>query len=313
MTTRAFRVAVVLVLISCWAASPGLAQDRQAGYPPELPGAAVETYKIVGDVELRVWIYSPDGHRTSDRRPAIVFFFGGGWRQGTPAQFAPHCQYLASRGMVAITADYRVANRHGVKIFQCVEDAKSAVRWIRANAPRLGVDAERVAVGGGSAGGHLAAATAIVPGFDAAGEDTSRSAVPNALVLFNPAVVLARIAGVQPPPADAIARLTARAGVDPKRISPYHHVDRGAPPTIIFHGEADETVPYETVVAFCDQMKRLEDSCQLVGYEGAAHGFFNYGREGGEAYVDTVRRADEFLTSLGFLEGEPTIGIADPR
>ena len=75
-------------------------------YPPSLPGAVVETYKTIDDVEMKVWIFAPDGHSEGDSRPAIVFFFGGGWRSGSPGQFARHCDYLTDRGMVAITADY---------------------------------------------------------------------------------------------------------------------------------------------------------------------------------------------------------------
>jgi acetyl esterase/lipase len=290
----------------CLSASTISSQELSRDYPPELPDAVAKVHKTVGDVELKVWIFFPDGHRPSDRRAAIVFFFGGGWVRGTPNQFAPQSRYLASRGMVAMVADYRVAERHGVKVVQCVEDAKSAVRWLRANARDLGVDPDRIAAGGGSAGGLLAAATGTVPGIDAPGDDVSVSSVPNAMVLFNPG-----LGSASPPPADRMAELTARAGVDPMKITPARHVGAGVPPTIIFHGEEDERVPYEEAVAFCNQMKRAGNSCRVVGYEGAEHGFFNYGRGDNVAYRDTLRRADEFLTSLGFLEGEPTIGAAD--
>jgi acetyl esterase/lipase len=309
MSATTIRAAVVLILGTCLSASLGPAQEPALAYPPELPDAVSKVYKTVGDIELKVWIFFPDGHRPSDRRAAIVFFFGGGFRQGTPGQFAPHSRYLASRGMVAVVADYRVSSRHDAKIVQCVEDGKSAVRWLRANAHDLGVDPDRIAAGGGSAGGALAAITATVPGFDAPGEDASVSTVPNALVLFNPGTAMYPLPGEPPPAADRLADATARAGVNPKEISPYHHVRTGAPPTIIFHGEADKKVPFETAVAFCDEMKRKGNSCRVVGYEGADHAFFNaYGRGDDGAYPDTLRRADEFLTSLGFLEGEPTIG-----
>ena len=66
-------------------------------------------------------------------------------------------------------------------------------------------------------------------------------------------------------------------------------------------------MPYNTAELFANKMKQMGNRCELVGYEGAAHGFFNYGRDGGEAYIDTVRRADEFLASLRYLKGPPTI------
>ena len=126
----------------------------------KLEGAKVHQYKQVGETKLFLHVYNPDGHKDSDRKPAIVFFFGGGWNGGTPKQFEPHCQYLSQRGMVAITAEYRVKSRNKTTPFECVKDGKSAIRWVRANANKLGVDPSRIAAGGGSAGGHVAAAVA---------------------------------------------------------------------------------------------------------------------------------------------------------
>ncbi len=294
------RVGAVLTVVAVGAYA-------QRGYPPNLPDARVETYKRVDGVELKMWIYQPENHRPEDRRPAIVFFFGGGWRGGTPAQFAPQARYLASRGMVAFLADYRVASRHGAKVTDCVEDAKSAVRWIRAHAARLGIDPDRIAAAGGSAGGHLAAATAIVPDLEAKGEDQRVSSAPNALVLFNPVLVLAPVEGGPEWPKEKAEMLRERAGGDPTLVSPYHHLRKGLPPAIIFHGKADKTVPYETAEFFCRKMKSLGNRCELVGYNGADHGFFNYGRGDGTAYFDTLRRTDRFLASLGWLKGEPTL------
>ncbi len=113
-------------------------------------------FKTIGDVKLKLFVFEPEEHKSTDSRPAIVFFFGGGWNQGSPQQFYPHCKYLAARGMVAISAEYRVRSRHGITPFECVTDGKSAVRWIRANADKLGIDADSIATGGGSAGGHWA-------------------------------------------------------------------------------------------------------------------------------------------------------------
>jgi len=143
-------------------------------------------YKHASNTDLKLFIFEPEGHKSSDKRPAAVFFFGGGWNGGTPSQFYPHCEYLASRGMVAMAADYRVASRQKTSPFECVEDGKSAVRWIRQNACSLGIDPNRLAAGGGSAGGHVAAATGNLPGLDSKEEDKNVSSKPNALLLFNP-------------------------------------------------------------------------------------------------------------------------------
>jgi acetyl esterase/lipase len=270
-------------------------------YPPLLAGAQVETYKTVGDVKLNMYVYYPPGHKPTDKRAAAVFFFGGGWTNGSPQQFEQHCKHLASRGMVAMTADYRVASRHQVKAVSCVADAKSAIRFVRKEASRLGVDPERILAGGGSAGGHIAACTGVVSGFDESTEDARISSVPNALALFNPAVVLAPVAGLSEVNKERVASLKDRMGVEPQSLSPYHQVKKGAPPAIVFHGKADTTVPYATVELFAKAMHEAGSKCTLVGYEGQAHGFFNYGRNGNEYYEKTLKAMDEFLVGLGYL------------
>jgi acetyl esterase/lipase len=261
-------------------------------------------YKAVGDVKLNLYLYEPEGQEAEagDKRPAIVFFFGGGWTGGSPGQFEQHCKYLASRGMVAITADYRVASRHNVKAVSCVADAKSAIRYVRQNAAKLGIDPARIAAGGGSAGGHLAACTGVLSGFDEPAEDAKTSSVPNALALFNPAVVLAPAAGIRPLEESKITSLADRMGVEPQKLSPYHNVRKGAPPTIIFHGQADTTVPYATAELFAKAMTDAGNQCRLVGYEGQTHGFFNQGRSGGEYYEKTLAELDQFLVGLGYLK-----------
>ena len=292
---------IALVFCSFGLGAAVTAQDKKGAkvYPPKLPGAEVEAYKTVGDTKLNLYIYYPPGHKPSDKRAAIVFFFGGGWTNGSPGQFEQHCKHLASRGMVAITADYRVASRHQVKAVSCVADAKSAIRYVRKEATRLGVDPNRIVAAGGSAGGHLAVCAGVIQGFDEIGEDLSISSVPNAMALFNPAVVLAPAEGLTRMNEDRVTSLTERMGVEPKLLSPYHQVKAGAPPTIIFHGKADNTVPYVTVELFTKAMTDAGNKCTLVGYDGQAHGFFNYGRS--EYYEKTVAALDEFLAGLGYL------------
>ncbi|MCX7886621.1 MAG: alpha/beta hydrolase [Verrucomicrobiae bacterium] len=278
----------IFLAVALFAAAPG-----RFPYPPQMAGARVETYKIVGDTKLNLYIFSPANPKNA---PAIVFFFGGGWTSGSPAQFEVQSRHLASRGMVAICADYRVASRHQVKPTQCLADARSAIRWVRANAARLGVDPNRIAAGGGSAGGHLAAAAAFISEFDEPGEDKTISARPDALVLFNPALVLAPIDDLK---LDGFAaKSTAeRFGTEPTRISPAHHVKPGGPPTIIFHGRADTTVPFVTAEIFAAKMKAVGNRCELHGYDDQPHGFFN--RDPWQQ--KTLLEADKFFVSLGWL------------
>ena len=255
-----------------------------------------EVYKTVGDVQLRLYIFEPQGHKSTDTRPAAVFFFGGGWVGGTPGQFAPHAKYLASRGMVAMVADYRVKSRHKTTPFECVKDGKSAVRWIRANAERLGIDPKRIAAGGGSAGGHVAAATGALPGLEEEGEDKSTSSKPGALLLFNPVYD-------NGPTGYGYERVKDRY----KEISPMHNIDKNTPPTIVFLGSNDKLIPVATAEKYKALMEKAGGRCDLHVYEGKAHGFFNLGR--GDSYAKTVLEMDKFLQSLGFLEGKATIKV----
>jgi acetyl esterase/lipase len=179
-----------------------------------------------------------------------------------------------------------------------VSDAKSAIRWVRLRAVEYGINPDMIVAAGGSAGGHLAACTAIIDDFEDVGEDLTVSSRPNALVLFNPAVDTSPIEGAAGPRVMAVA--TA--------ISPVDHIVKGLPPTIVFHGKADQTVPFENAERFCRLMKEAGNDCELVAYEGAGHGFHNH-RDFSESdnvsdnryYDDTLRRTDAFLERLGFL------------
>jgi acetyl esterase len=291
------RTALLLLAAFCGlsaSAQPQPSAKKASGYPPVLSGTKAETYLKVGETDLKVWIFEPTAPHPKPL-PAIVFFFGGGWSSGSPTQFEPQSRYLAARGMIAIVADYRVKSRQGAKPADCVADAKACVRWVRANAARLGIDPERLAVGGGSAGGHLAASVATLPGLDVSKDDKTISCLPNALVLFNPATVLAPFPGLDLKGFGA-GMDKDKFGCEPTEISPLHHVRKGLPPTIIFHGKADTTVPYPTVAKFAEVMQAAGNRCELVGYEGEKHGFFNQSK-----YAETLAATDDFLVSLGYL------------
>lgn len=265
--------------------SAGVAQAR-----PKWTPTKKLVYKKASGVELKLHVFEPEGHDAKDRRPAIVFFFGGGWNGGNPKQFYPHCDHLAGKGMVAISAEYRVKNRNQTTPFECVKDGKSAIRWVRTNAKSLGIDPDRIAAGGGSAGGHVAAATATVPGLEEKGEDRSISPRPNALVLFNPVYD-------NGPDGYGYKRVKDRY----REISPAHNITEGMPPTIAFLGTKDALIPVATAKAFQKKMRAVGSRSELHLYENRKHGFFNHGRGKSKDYHATVRQMDAFLTSLGYL------------
>jgi acetyl esterase/lipase len=192
--------------------------------------------------------------------------------------------------MLAAEAEYRVRDRHGTTAVECVADGKSAVRWLRAQAAELGIDPHRIAAGGGSAGGHVAACTAAITGWDEPGADLQVSARPDALVLFNPAV--------DPTLPIFADRFSGHAS----ELSPVHHVKSGMPPTIVFHGTEDKVVPFESVERFTRLMTAAGNPCELVPFPGKAHGFYHYGQPpGSESYHAILPAMDRFLTGLGLL------------
>ena len=255
----------------------------------EIAPTRIIPFKQIGDVILSLHFFLPEGHVTTDKKSAIVFFFGGGWAGGTPKQFFPQSAYLASRGMVAICAEYRTKNGHQTTPDKCVEDGKSAMRWVRHFASDLGIDPHRIAAGGGSAGGHVAAATATAKGFNDA-LDPKVDCMPQALALFNPVYD-------NGPDGYGYDRVKDYW----ESFSPMHNLDEKTPPTIVFLGTQDRLIPVETAETFQSQMRALGLRSDLHLYEGQEHGFFNKNK-----YEETLYQTDLFLTSLGLLTGEPT-------
>jgi acetyl esterase len=272
----------VLVLIGA-VGGPALSQETKTF-----------TYRKTKQGDLESVVHYPSGWKETDKRPGIVFFFGGGWTGGKVEQFEPQAKHLASRGIVAARADYRVKSRHGVTPKECVEDAKSAVRWMRQNAAKLGVDPDRIVAAGGSAGGHIAACTALTPDMDAEGEDAKVSSKPNALVLFNPVL---RFSG--------IPQLMAMIGNDEalgKAISPTLHLKKDTPPTLILFGTADRLAPMGD--EFMKKSKELGHRAELFTAVGQSHGFFNR-----PPWLEkTTQRMDEFLVSINYLEEKTAAG-----
>jgi len=251
----------------------------------------LQIYKEVGGHALKLHILTPPTHAQDKKsKPAIVFFFGGGWVGGTPTQFYPQCQHLAKRGMVAISAEYRVKSRHQATPFDCVRDGKSALRWVRAHSKKLWIDPNRIAAGGGSAGGHVAVAVATVPGLDAEGDDLSVSSMPDALVLFNPVYD-------NGPGGFGYTKLKDRY----REISPMHNLQENMPPTIVFLGDQDSLIPVSTAEKFRDGMRKRGNRSELFVYPGQPHGFFNEGKPG-DGFAKTLAEMDRFLVSLGWIK-----------
>lgn len=246
-------------------------------------------YKQVDTTSLIMRIYSPEKMDTAKQYPALVFFFGGGWSSGSITQFEPHAKHFAQRGMVCFLVDYRVRSRQKTTPFESLKDAKSAMRYVRKNAKQFNVDPDRIAASGGSAGGHLAAATTITNGYNEVTDDLTVSSVPNALVLFNPVID-------NGPGGYGYERI----GDAYKDFSPLHNIKKGMPPTIIMVGTKDKLIPVETVAYYKKVMEAVGSRCDLMLYEGEGHGFFNIKNH--ENHEKTLMEADKFLQSLGYIQ-----------
>ena len=267
-------------------------------YPPQLPDSEQHLYKEASDTRLHLYIYKPEGWTSQDNRPAIVFYFGGGWVGGSPSHFLSQAQHYSELGLVTILADYRVASRNKIKIKHCLEDARDVMRYVRINANHLGINPSRVASSGGSAGGHLAACLGVITDHS---EEVS--SIPNAMILFNPVCVLVPVEGVELSSWN-LEKIEQKTGLPPEELSPVHHVKSGNPPCIIFHGTKDKTVTFATAQKFCQLMNQAGNDCKLYAFEGRDHGFFNFNHreDQNDDYYQTLKLTDEFLKKLGWID-----------
>lgn len=229
-----------------------VARDLVYGEAPDEQGATEV---------LRLDLYQPAGD-TLARRPAIVWVHGGGFTGGTRAAMATEAAAFAKRGYVTVSISYRL--REGEyfddladPLFQravadAQHDAQAAVRWLRSNADRYGIDPERIAIGGTSAG----AITALFVGNHA--EDPGTSGNPGFRSDVQASVSISGFGG---------------------------HYTSGDAPAILFHGTADPVLPYPLAVGTCDEIRRAGNVCELHTYEGAGHILYVSHREDVQAKI----------------------------
>jgi len=255
--------------------------------PAELPGAESFLYRD-GPVPLRLFVVKPDGWKATDRRPALVFYFGGGWTTGTPASSIFWAKFAAKLGLVGIAPDYRTKGRFDTPPHAAVADARASLRWVQVHAAELGIDSTRIAVGGNSAGGHVALWTAlssIPPGSDPA---ESPLAKPAALILFSTVSDTSPLNGYTP----------KRFGADATALSPVHQLDATMPPVLAFHGDADKLVSVNQATALRDKLVATGNRCELHLVPGGGHNFGNDVPEWREKSRELMR---EFLKAQRLL------------
>ena len=265
-------------------------------------------YKKAGgavSAELKLLVYSPknftppeSGKGNDAGKTAVIFFFGGGWMNGSPKQFIPQSIYLVSKGYIAITPEYRIQSLHKTTPIDSVADAKDAVLWVRDHALELGVNPNRILVGGGSAGGHIAACTALLKQDEIDGREIYK--IPKGLILFNPVLDttedgLSHLSSLLNNP--EFGKFFKSSGI---KISPLHHIRAGLPPTVIFNGEADTTTLPRIARDFQEKMKSDGNNCAVHFYPGENHGFFNIRDKGDANCLDSIQKAEKFISEIKF-------------
>jgi acetyl esterase len=262
--------------------------------PAKDPACAVENevtlsthvYKEINNCQLNAYVFTPNELEIGEKRPAFLYFHGGGWSSGTPQEFFNVCRQIASQGWIAITFDYRLCPNNSVTPVECIKDAKSAVRWARANAETLYIVPDKIVVSGSSAGGHLAASTAIISGINEDNDNLQIRPEPNSLVLYFPCVNT---------DADSWFKGLLHNILPVEATSPFHQVKAGLPPTVIFHGTEDKIVPYRTVVQFQQKMTQFGNQCILYAFENRGHALFETDA------AELIRLTTEFLSKLGWM------------
>jgi len=264
---------------------------RRAGSGGRVTAPPGKTYVYkktsAGERELEVY-FPPNWKPGGEKVPAIVMFHGGGWTGGSRGQFRYLCHYFASRGLVAATVTYTLAenrrnNPDGTSYKRvCIVDAKSAIRWMKQHADELGIDPERMIAGGGSAGGHICLLSTVESEVNDPNDDQEVDTSVTAYLLFNPGL---------------IADDKADPAVDFRA-----HLEADFSPAIVFFGSKDRLKAGWD--AAHEQLESLGNkTTELYIAPEQSHGFFNR-----QPWADiTLVAADKFLAKHGLLTGEPTL------
>lgn len=253
-----------------------------AADPLQEAGAETFLYRKTPQTDLNLFVLKPKD--APGRRPAILFFFPGGWRVGKVQTFLPQAEAMRKAGWVAILADYRVAKRHQTEPRDAVEDAIACYEWVLQNAAKLGIDPAKFVVAGGSSGGHLAACVGLFESKDSRLVPRTERP-PSALVLFNPVLDVVKYGG------DRTEKILIS---DPQSISPVHQLHKGLPPTLVLHGTADKVVPVEVAERFTQEAKKLGLDVTLLTYPEKVHGFYNAEKDE-DGHTSSLRDMRSFL------------------
>lgn len=270
------------------AGSMVLAADAKEELKPDRVIAYKKVTTEKGQFPLSLHVFDPKNAGNASRA-CVVMFHGGGWNNGEPKSFFGTGKRWADLGMVAISVEYRIREKHGGTALDSVRDAKSAMRWIRSHAEELGIDPDRIAAQGASAGGHLAAACATLGAFDEEGEDTTVSCVPNALILKSP---------VLDNGPEGYGQYKKEVRENWKDFSPFHNLKQGVPPMLISVGDDEaKYLRVEAAKELKQTVEKLGGRCELIVLPGATHQ-----KRSPEQAAMVAKAETDFLASLRFIK-----------
>ncbi|BDD02187.1 alpha/beta hydrolase [Persicobacter psychrovividus] len=269
----------------------------------------IQVFKTVDSVALEMHIFKPKQQTPS--ASAIVLYFGGGWRVGSPSAMYPQAKYFTDRGMTVFCPQYRTRLTNHTTIYECIQDAQDAFIWVHQHAKGFQIDKNKILAGGGSAGGHLAANLMFAPSLS---EQKEAVPAPKALVLFNPVLDVSAQGYGNP----AIVRELKSTPYQWDQFSPLHQITVDFCPTLIMNGDQDQVTALARAKSFQAVMQEKGNDCELSVFKGGVHGFFNYGFAQTKKYkpgtknryfYETLQAADDFLVQHGFLEAADPILI----
>lgn len=219
-------------------------------------------------------LYFPLEMPKSARLPVVVIIHGGGWNDGrrNNKREISTGSTLARNGYVAMSIDYELSWGKYVVWPTNLWDCKTAVRWLRKNADRLGIDPDRIGVLGESAGGHLAAMVALTTPKDGLDPAEPYGDVSDAVSCCVDMYGIADVAAFEKH-ASMLGKTAAEAPELYRQASPLTYIRSNSPPFLILHGTADKTVKIEQSKMFAAALKEAGVDCEFVTVPDAPHSF----------------------------------------
>jgi len=228
-------------------------------------------YGTVGERKLHLDLYLPKARTKST--PAIIFIHGGAWKSGKRSDMKFYCVKFAEKGYVTATVTYRLTGE--APFPAAVHDVKCAVRWLRVNAVKYKLDPEHIVVSGNSAGGHLSMMIGYSddPSLEGSGGHNGVSSRVCAVVNFyGPTDLTTDFAQKQGVVEDFMGGKKFNESPDIYRLaSPLFHLTKDDPPTLIFHGTIDSTVPIVQADKLAEKLKKLGIDYVYERYNGWPH------------------------------------------